>query len=89
MPSMRPQTLNPRQPAAPTSPGSQGKVVPSHATVVPTSPPQPANDDEGLAEKAASAGGFHESSYELQSGLHVSESAWPDDVTVPGELGAR
>ena len=89
MPSMRPQTLNPRQPVAPTSPGSQGKLVPSRATVASTGLPQPATDDDVVDEKAASAGGFHESSYELQSGLQVSESAWPDDVTVPGELGSR
>jgi hypothetical protein len=89
MPSMRPQTLNPRQPAAPASSGPQGNVVPSGATDAPTGPQQSATDDDGLARTAPSPGGFHESSYELQSGLHVSESAWPEDVTVPGELGAR
>jgi hypothetical protein len=89
MPSMRPPTLTARQPMAPISPGSQRELVPSRATDLPTGPPQPATDDDVQGEKAAGAGGFHESSYELQSGLQVSESAWPDDVTVPGKLGAR
>jgi hypothetical protein len=43
----------------------------------------------GAEVQAARAGGFHESSYELQAGLQVSESEWPDDVTVPGKLGER
>jgi hypothetical protein len=40
-------------------------------------------------EKPPRAGGFHESSYELQHGLLISESEWPDDVTIPGALGER
>ncbi len=44
---------------------------------------------ESAEVRAARAGGFHESSYELQAGLQVSESEWPDDVTVPGKLGER
>ncbi|MES2957198.1 MAG: hypothetical protein V4792_03370 [Pseudomonadota bacterium] len=48
-----------------------------------------APDAESAAALAARAGGFHESSYELQNGLQVSESEWPDDVTMPGALGER
>lgn len=39
--------------------------------------------------KAARAGGFHESSYELRHGLDISESEWPGDTTIPGALGER
>lgn len=49
----------------------------------------PATEEESADDKAALAGGFHESSYELQHGLQVSESEWPGDVTVPGALGDR
>jgi hypothetical protein len=57
-------------------------------------PPPEAEAESGAeagspAKQAARAGGFHESSYELQHGLQVSESEWPDDVTVPGALGER
>ncbi len=38
------------------------------------------------ANEAAAAGGFHESSYELQHGVTITEAAWPDDVTIPGRL---
>ena len=93
MPSMRPHPLNPR---APTAPGSSAapsiqvsKVLaavsaPAASGVIPA-----AAEVESPAEKAARAGGFHESSYELQHGLQVSESEWPDDVTIPGALGER
>ena len=64
-------------PAAPRAPAMPACAAP------------PASDDDTPAEKAARAGGFHESSYELQHGLQVSESEWPDDVTVPGRLGER
>ncbi len=77
MPSMRPHALNPRAPPAAAKP------------TAPASPPQPASVTESDAEVVARAGGFHESSYELQHGLQISESAWPDDVTVPGALGER
>jgi hypothetical protein len=87
MPSMRPRALNPRTPARPEPPSSQ-PVSPargdarSAAQQAPTPP-------ENAADEATRAGGFHESSYELQHGLLVSESEWPDDVTVPGELGDK
>jgi hypothetical protein len=84
MPSTRPHPLNPRLPAAPVTP-----VAPAAATQpvshVPTAT-RPSAGREKSDEQAARAGGFHESSYELQHGLQVSESEWPDDVTVPGRL---
>ena len=51
----------------------------------------PADEREGDADADADAraGGFHESSYELHHGLQVSESDWPDDLTVPGRLSER
>ena len=94
MPSMRPHSLNPRQGAAPAKPvltapklaasakpAVQGAVALSAAT-------QSGPALETQEEAAARAGGFHESSYELQHGLLVSESEWPDDVTIPGTLDA-
>ncbi len=56
---------------------------------VPAAPALPEVEGDSRADEAARAGGFHESSYELQHGLQVSESDWPDDVTVPGVLGER
>ena len=75
MPSMRPHPLNPRAPAVPAE---------AAAAAAPTvAAPRPA------ALPPARAGGFHESSYELNSGLEISESEWPPDVTVPAALGDR
>jgi hypothetical protein len=73
--------LNPRRrgPAVPVALPAASAVVP--ASVAPPAAAQSADD------RAARAGGFHESSYELQHGLQVSESEWPEDVTVPGALG--
>lgn len=96
MPSMRPATLNPRAPVA--SPSAARAIAPAPgkppASAVPagqrtargaaTGAPDSENSDD-----AVRAGGFHESSYELQSGLQITESEWPDDVTVPGALGNR
>jgi hypothetical protein len=84
MPSTRSQPLNPRVAAMP--PAAERPVA---------APPKPAprvqavTDAQTLAEEAARAGGFHESSYELRNGLEVNESEWPPDTTVPGALGAR
>ena len=50
-------------------------------------PPEPVDEDD--QEARARAGGFHESSYELKQGLDVTESEWPNEVTVPGALGPR
>jgi hypothetical protein len=83
MPAGRPDGLNPRAPVVPVlGSGASGQAL-APAEV------QPENPAETAAEEAARAGGFHESSYELQHGLQVSESEWPDDVTVPGALGER
>ena len=96
MPSMRPHALNPRPPAVPTVPAGRPVPVTVVTTLLPTptpgtppGKPSAAPDIDSPAEKAARDGGFHESSYELQNGLQVSESEWPDDVTVPGGLGER
>jgi hypothetical protein len=51
-----------------------------------------AESDDAIEEArraAERAGGFHESSYELKTGLEICESEWPDEVTVPGALGER
>lgn len=54
-------------------------------------PPAHAQDDAepDEREKAARAGGFHESSFDLAHGLEVSVSEWPEEVTIPGALGER
>ena len=97
---MRPQPQGPRLPASAATAAEGVAAAPAPVPtflppVVPRAPAMPAwaappaSDDDTPAEKAARAGGFHESSYELQHGLQVSESEWPDDVTVPGRLGER
>jgi len=97
---MRPHSLNPRQltvPAGPAVPAKADSAAPKAAApakpaasgaVALTTAPQPGHDQETRDEATARAGGFHESSYELQQGLLVSESEWPDDVTIPGTLDA-
>lgn len=78
MPSTRAQPLNPR--AAPP-PGARAPAQ---------SPPVESEDPAlDIGAKQARAGGFHESSYELKSGLEVNESEWPDEITIPGKLGER
>lgn len=80
MPSMRQPALSARPAKAPTQAQAQRGAVPSGAPAAAEAP--------GDADTAVLApGGFHESSYELQHGLQITESAWPDDVTVPGRLG--
>lgn len=84
---MRPHPLNPRLSAAPAL---QAKPVSlPHGPVGVLVKALPVVEDDSEDVKAARAGGFHESSYELQHGLQVSESEWPDDVTVPAALGER
>jgi len=76
MPSMRP----PPTPPAPAG----GKRKPSEGPSKPAAPePQPPLSEEDEKKRA---GGFHESSYELRTGMDVFESEWPDDVTIPGAL---
>jgi len=92
---MRSHPLTPRLSPAPGATPAQppsGATAPSKAASLETPTPAlaPVADEDGdLAKAAARAGGFHESSYELQHGLQVSESEWPDDVTVPAPLGDR
>ena len=82
MPSTRSQPLNPRLVAA---------LPVAVATPLPKAPEHGAASDDPVerAAEAARAGGFHESSYELRSGLEVNESEWPPDTTIPGALGDR
>jgi hypothetical protein len=94
MPSMRPHPLNPRPPAVPVTPAAPAAAgaaepTPRTATVAPAPAIPPTDAAVDVAQDEARAGGFHESSYELNHGLHVSESEWPDDVTMPGALGER
>ena len=75
-------------------PSAQASQVLAALPAAPASSSAPAAlaavpEGDSPAVKAARAGGFHESSYELQHGLQVSESEWPDDVTIPGALGER
>lgn len=75
MPSMRPPSSAPAlKPPVPRA-------------VVPTAPAEPARDDGGDdGVPTTRAGGFHESSYELRTGMDMMETEWPDDTTVPGAL---
>jgi hypothetical protein len=73
MPSMRPQPSAP-----PIKPVARGAVSPAAAE-----PPRDELGEDGLPTRA---GGFHESSYELRTGMDMMETEWPDDTTVPGAL---
>jgi hypothetical protein len=75
MPSMRPP------PSAP-APGSVADMRQRKR-------PQPTTPPLSEEEEAELAGGFHESSYELRTGMDMFESEWPDDVTIPGTLDER
>ena len=75
MPSTRAQPLNPRAPKAPA-----GAAVPSSALV---SALFLAEEEAQTRARVELAGAFHESSYELRSGLDVTESEWPEGVTTP------
>jgi hypothetical protein len=91
MPSMRQFPLNPRPPAAPVAaPGpdvvaaltAQTNTPSAGAVLSPTGGNPP-------AAAYVRAGGFHESSYELQNGLQVSESEWSEEMTVPAPHDAH
>ena len=86
MPSTRPHGLNARLAA---TPAAASRAEPEAAPTAAASHIAPADEREDDADAEARAGGFHESSYELHHGLQVSESDWPDDVTVPGRLSER
>jgi hypothetical protein len=45
--------------------------------------PDPPRGDEQDGERE---GGFHESSYELRTGMDMLETEWPEDTTIPGAL---
>lgn len=94
MPTQRPATLNPRlhvaraiEPAAPTQRGEAAVPPQAHRGLKAVTGKPALAKEPGAGDSPV--GGFHESSYELQSGLQISESEWPDDVTVPGALGDR
>jgi len=73
---MRLHGLNPRAPAVPAKTAAAaapaGPPLRQHATPATAAS---AGDSETPAEMVARAGGFHESSYELQHGLLISESS--------------
>jgi hypothetical protein len=81
MPSMRPAPSTPSAPAA-TKP-KRGPDKPAAA------PPPEAEVPPSSDEEARARGGFHESSYELRTGMDMLEGDWPDDTTLPGELDDR
>jgi hypothetical protein len=74
---------------APAQRPTQPAVGKEPAGERPPPPDTPPPMDKLTAERleAVRAGGFHESSYELKSGLEISESEWPADTTIPGVLG--
>jgi hypothetical protein len=82
--STRKQGPHPR-PAVVATPAVRGETVVQEPRAL--EPPDERADSTSDQSKAARAGGFHESSYELRSGLEVSESEWPADTTIPGALG--
>ena len=59
---------------------------PRKTPAAPSPPPESAEPPLTKEEKRARAGGFHESSYELRTGLDMLETEWPDDTTIPGPL---
>jgi hypothetical protein len=78
MPSTRAQPLNPQAPKAP-----EAAAAPSTESLSAVG----ASSDPWLArERAVRAGAFHESSYELRTGLEINESEWPDEITIPAAL---
>lgn len=79
MPSTRAQPLNPRAPKAPADAAAPARPLVS-ALIAP-------GEEAQARERAEQAGAFHESSYELRTGLEVNESEWPEEVTIPAALG--
>jgi hypothetical protein len=78
MPSTRAQAA----PAPATAVPAQRKPTDLRKQAAPSLPPRDPPSDEGEERE----GGFHESSYELRTGMDVFESEWPEDVTIPGAL---
>jgi hypothetical protein len=77
MPSMRPLPAPSPPSLARSRPDAQGPSEPQ----LPVQRTQPTPDEEARAR-----GGFHESSYELRTGMDLLEGDWPDDTTLPGAL---
>ncbi len=77
MPSMRPQ------PSAPSPARGESSRKKPGAPGAPPDPDEPPLTEEEQRERA---GGFHESSYELRTGMDMLETEWPDDTTIPGAL---
>jgi hypothetical protein len=78
MPSTRAQPLNPRAPMPAAGTATTPSALASALL---------ASDESQARESAVQAGAFHESSYELRTGLEVNESEWPEEVTIPAALG--
>ena len=75
MPSLRPQ------------PSAPARVQPPAKRKAPVASEQREQPEPPLTEEELRArGGFHESSYELRTGMDVLETEWPDDTTIPGGL---
>jgi hypothetical protein len=77
MPSMRPGP-------APSNPAALARSRPEAQR--PGETPAPAERLQTPDEEARARGGFHESSYELRTGMDLLEGDWPDDTTLPGVL---
>jgi hypothetical protein len=86
MPSTRSQPLNPAAPVSQLSSATTVAAKPRQMRAA-AEPPSAGDDELSARERAARAGGFHESSYELKYGLDVDESEWPPETTIPGALG--
>ncbi len=64
--------------------------MPAALTPSPSSGTAPSAAGSGQgADEFVRPGGFHESSYELQHGLQVSESEWPVEVAMPTPQGSH
>jgi hypothetical protein len=72
MPSMRPQSGAPA--VKPSARRAAARPLPAESAP---------EDDGALTPRD---GGFHESSYELRTGMDMLETEWPDDTTMPGAL---
>jgi hypothetical protein len=76
MPSMRPVP-------APSNPAALARPRPEAQRPSETAPAERLRTPD---EEARARGGFHESSYELRTGMDLLEGDWPDDTTLPGAL---
>lgn len=81
MPSLREQP--PSAPRSPVVPAPAARPAAPSAPAARRAPPaqEPERDADDLRD-----GGFHESSYELRTGMDILETEWPEDTTIPGKL---